>query len=119
MRTIGWHRQVSIYDDYVLKTARNKVSVHCNRTEAELSGSSPYLAKVLEVADDFTWIKMERVELPGLRDRLWGSRFLKQELPGISDVRWYNVGMKDGRPVLYDYGGTLVSWKLLYRRLRK
>ena len=118
MKTIGWHRQVRVYQKHVIKIARNKVFVHCNKLEAQLSGTSEYLAEVHGVSDDFTVLQMERVQIPPFRKRLEYTRFLKKELKGMSDVHWYNVGEKNGRPVLYDYGGTLVTWKLFYRWLK-
>ena len=118
VKTIGWHRKVQVYDRIVVKTARNRVSVYCNKLEAELSGTSEYLAKVIEVSPDFRTLTMVKVDTPSFRKRLQYTKFLKKELKDISDVHWYNVGERNGKPMLYDYGGTLVTWRLLYRWLK-
>jgi hypothetical protein len=115
---MGFHREVEIAEDYVIKRARNKISVYCNKTEVERSGSSEYLAKVIETSDDFKVIKMERVDIPSLRTRLRYARLLKRQLKGLSDIHWYNIGEKNGIPMLYDYGDTLVIWRILFRKLR-
>ena len=115
---MGFHRSIEIGEDYVIKTARNKISIYCNQLEAEKSGSSEYLALVIESSPDFKIIKMEKVEIPNIIKRLEYTRLLKKELKGFSDIHWYNVGEKDGKPILYDYGGTLVLWRVLYKRLK-
>ena len=113
---IGFHRKVTLYDSHVVKTARNRVSRYCNKIEAELSGSSPYLARVLSVSEDFSTLKMERVVIPGLMERIRISHALKKKLGRFSDLHWYNVGLKDGTPVLYDYGGTFVIFRIITGR---
>ena len=115
---MGFHRSIEIGEDYVIKTARNRISIYCNKIEVERSGSSEYLAVVIENSPDFKTIKMEKVEIPELIKRLKYARLLKKELKGFSDIHWYNVGEKDGKPILYDYGGTLVVWRVLYNRLK-
>lgn len=115
---MGTHRKVEILDDYVIKKARTKTSRYCNEMEATLSGTNPYLAKVIEVSSDYSYLKMERVKIPKFTKRLLYARYLKIELKGISDIHWFNIGEKNGKPVLFDYGQNFVLSRLIIRKIK-
>ena len=117
---MGIHRKVELKNSHVVKIARNRISRYCNQLECELSGSSIFLAPVISHSEDFSEISMVRVSIPGIGTRMRHARFLRRELRGtrISDIRWYNVGEWSGRPVLYDYGGSLVIIRIIARKIR-
>jgi hypothetical protein len=114
---MGFHRSIEICENHVIKKARNRYSAYCNQLEAERSGSSKYLALVLDYSPDFSMLKMEKVEIPSIIKRLKYSKFLKSELKGIGDIHWYNIGDKNGTPMLYDYGETFIIWRLLFKKI--
>ena len=119
MFSTGIHRSVQINETHVTKTARNRIAIYCNKVEVSRSGTSKYLARVIEFTPDYKIIKMEKVQIPSIKKRLAHAKMLKHELKGFSDIHWYNIGEKDGMPMLYDYGDTFVLWRIVINKIKK
>lgn len=102
----GFTRKVYISQDYVIKIARNRFGMKANIKELMRFSKygSTYLCPITD--HGFSWIRMPRVSIPPVRERMRYARTLRKALKhtGISDIHFYNIGELNGRPVLYDYG---------------
>ena len=119
----GNTRIIEVYDNYVAKIAKNIFGIKSNRKEYELwiSTHNPYLAEVMNHSDDFLYLDMDRDEIPSFFKRIKIAKELSMlKRLGINDVMWYNVGeRKDGTPVIFDYGGAIVSWSGFMHRFKR
>ena len=120
----GNTRIVELHDSYVIKIAKNKNGFKSNYKEVVLSNSLDCFAKVIEYSPDYFYIKMERVEIPSLIKRFQSAKKIRRELKNknifVSDVMWYNIGeRKDGTPVIFDYGGAIISWSGFLHRIKR
>lgn len=103
------------HEDYVLKIAHNTFGYRANYNESIIWKETPVvmLAEVQHHSPDYFYVRMERVDIPPLIDRIRIAHEIRKELRKIgiriNDVQWYNVGIKDGIPKLFDYGGMMFS----------
>lgn len=119
----GNTRTVIIRDNSVIKIAKNHFGLKSNMKEYQTweSTHNEHLAKIIDHSNDFYYIEMEKIVIPSLLKRIKISKRLKRlnEL-GINDILWYNVGQrKDGTPVIFDYGGAIISWSGFLHRIKR
>ena len=80
------------------------------RAEGEVCPARRYLASIERIADTGGWLIMNRVAASDSNVRVRETDKIRSVLSEqglyIDEIAPYNVGRVDGRPVIFDYGGT-------------
>ena len=122
----GKSRDVYVKGKFVLKLARNRSGYSSNEDEIKYykrSSKKRLLAKIYSYNSKNRWVIMERVDIPNNEKRIKYAEKLKKMITDdmmkcgfdVDDIHKDNVGEKNGKPILLDYGGGLLIHPRTYR----